>query len=509
MTAQGKLPVSYSFASIAFVACASIGFGVFFTWLGRGLAPRFGLVDRPDGRRKIHAKPIAVIGGLALLCSATVSVVLTCLVSDAITNSVVGDLQPMLALLLAAVIISVVGLVDDVLNLRARYKLLGQFAAIGTLIFLGGFEITNVAVFGYEVALGWLSVPVTTLWFLAAINAINLLDGMDGMLGIIGTIILVSLGIMSFSVGHAVDGYIAVALAGGLVGFLRYNLPPASVYLGDCGSMLVGLAISALAIHAALKGPAVAVVAPTALLVLPFLDTAAAIVRRKLTGRGIAAADRGHLHHMLQKKGLATPRALVLVGMLCTIASLGALGSLYFRRDYLAMASALVIMFILVAGGFFGAAELRLIRERLRGVLRNARGTGGEMEVRLQGTADWSEVWKQITETAEEFRFSSVTLDLNAPAWHEGYHRRWTRVGAAEDPLTSWHVDLPLLCGEQIIGRLSVAGNRAEESFAETMGALARILEQTETLAALAAQKSGVSNRVLPKAKPLTYTASA
>jgi len=489
--------VDYSIASVIFVLFTSIAFGLVFTWLGRKFAPRFGLVDRPDGRRKIHAKPVAVVGGVALLCSATASILLTCFVSDATTASVSMNLQSMLALWFAAVIIATVGLVDDVYNLRARYKLLGQFTAIGILIFVGGFEIETVAIFGYHLDLGWLSVPITGLWFLAAINAINLLDGMDGMLGIIGTIILLSLGIMSFSIGHGIDGYIAIAIAGGLIGFLRFNLPPASVYLGDCGSMLVGLAIAALAIHATLKGPAMAVVAPTALLVLPFLDTAAAIVRRKLTGRGIASADRGHLHHMLQKRGLATPRALVLVGVLCSIASLGALGSLYFHRDYLAVSSAFVIMFILVAGGFFGIAELRLIRERLRGMLREARGGGVEMEVRLQGSADWSDVWKQITETAEEFRFLSVTLDLNAPAWHEGYHRRWTRVGVQENPLTSWRVDLPLMCHDQIIGRLSVAGNRQDESLGETLAALGRILAQTETLAGLAAQRSGI-HRILP-----------
>ena len=501
--------MEYSIASIAFVALASIGFGIIFTWLGRRIAPRFGLVDRPDGRRKIHAKPVAVVGGISLLCSATASVILSSFVSDAFAASISASWVAMLALWIAAVIISVIGLLDDVFNLAARYKLLGQFTAIGVLIFLGGINIPLVSVFGFELELGWLSIPITALWFLAAINAINLLDGMDGMLGIIGSIILISLSIMSFSVGHSIDGYIAMAMAGGLIGFLRFNLPPASVYLGDCGSMLVGLVIAALAIHATLKGPAVAVMAPTALLVLPFLDTAAAIVRRKLTGRGIAAADRGHLHHMLQKRGLATPRALVLVGILCSIASLGALGSMYFHRDYLAVLSAFIIMFVLVAGGFFGTAELRLIRERLRGILREARGGGIEMEVRLQGSADWSDVWKQLTETAEEYRFLSVTLDLNAPAWHEGYHRRWTRVGTSENPLTSWHVDLPLVSHDQIIGRLSVAGNRDGESLSETLAALGRILAQTESLAGLAATRSGVTHRVLPAASTVPMNAGA
>jgi UDP-GlcNAc:undecaprenyl-phosphate GlcNAc-1-phosphate transferase len=248
------------------------------------------------------------------------------------------------------------------------------------------------------------------------------------------------------------------------------------------------------------------------LLVLPFLDTAAAIVRRKLTGRGIAAADRGHLHHMLQKRGLATPRALVLVSALCVVASLGALGSMFFHKelgDFAAVGSAVIIMAILVAGGFFGAAELRLIRERVRNLFREASGGGVQMEVRLQGSADWTDVWKQITDTAEEFRFVAVTLDLNAPAWHEGYHRRWTRVGSPEDPLTGWHVDLPLMSQGQIIGRLSVIGNRDGESLVETLAALGKILEETETLASLAAHRSGVANRAIPTAASVPISASA
>jgi len=497
--------------SILVIAVVSFGCGLFFTWAGRALAPRFRLVDRPDGRRKIHAVPIAVIGGIALLCASTAAILLSGLVAEPVASVLRDNAQPMLALLIAAAIIAVVGLVDDVFNLRARYKLLGQFTAIAVLILPGGFLIEYMSFFGQSIELGWLSIPITGLWFLAAINALNLLDGMDGMLGSIATIILVSLSIMAFWVSHDIDGYIAIALAGSLLGFLRFNLPPATVYLGDCGSMLVGLVIAAIAIHASIKGAAVAVVAPTALLVLPFLDTAAAIVRRKLTGRGIAAADRGHLHHMLQKRGLATPRALVIVCALCVVASLGALGSMYFHNDFPALGSSLIIGMFLLLGGFFGAAEMRLIRERLFGMFRQARAgrTGVEMEVRLQGSADWTDVWTQITNTAEEYRFAAVTLDLNAPAWHEGYHRRWTRVGVPEDPLTCWRVDLPLMSQGQIIGRLSVSGNRDGESLVETLSALGRILAQTETLASLAAHRSGLTNRQHPAIAPVTLSASA
>ena len=125
----------------------------------------------------------------------------------------------------------------------------------------------------------------------------NLIDGMDGLLGIVGGIALASLAVIVAMTGHVFAATVALALAGAVLGFLWWNLPPATVYMGDSGSMLIGLVIGAVAIPTSLKGPAtVALSAPLAILVLPIFDTTAAVVRRKLTGRGLATADRGHLH---------------------------------------------------------------------------------------------------------------------------------------------------------------------------------------------------------------------
>lgn len=482
---------------IVVVAGIAVGSGLLFTWAARAAARRIGLMDRPDGRRKIHALPVAVVGGIALFASTAISVATAAFLSEDVLAAMAADWRAPLALLVAGAMIAGVGLLDDIFDLRARHKLAGQCLAIAVLVFGGDFLITGVSLFGGTVELGPLAIPVTFLWFFASVNALNLLDGMDGMLGSIGAMICVTLGAMAFDHGHPLEGFIAVAMAGGLIGFLRFNFPPASVYLGDCGSMLIGLTVAALATHASLKGPTLAIASPLALLVLPFADTAAAIVRRKLTGRGLAIADRGHLHHVLQKGGLTRVRTLILIASLCCIASIGALTSSILHNDLAALAGSLCIGAILLSGGLFGGVELRLIRDRSLGLFSRLRGQAApvEMEVRLQGSADWAELWDQIARQAEDLNLNSVCLDVNAPAWHEGYHRRWTRARIPGDKLSVWQVELPLLGQGHLIGRLIVSGSRDRECIAEKLVVLSKIVERAETLASKICEPAVLASR--------------
>ncbi len=468
------------------VFLTAVGFGLAAVALARSVAVRVGLVDRPDGRRKLQARPVAVAGGVGVLVATVAALAVAAAVLPEVRSALAADPARTVSLLAAGAVIAAVGLFDDVFNLRARYKLFGQFAAVLLLVFVGGFRIELVSALGTTVPLGYLSVPVTVFWFLAAINALNLLDGMDGLLGTVGTIILASLAWMAFAAGHPFAGFVAVALAGGLVGFLRYNLPPASVYLGDCGSMLIGLAIGALSIESCLKGPAVAIVAPTALLVLPILDTSAAIVRRKLTGRGLAVSDRGHLHHEMLRRGLTRGRVLAVVAALGLVAAGGAMVGTMLQNDLFAALSAVVVALILLTSGLFGTAEVRLIKERATAVLRAAvRGSADvELSVRLQGTGDWAVVWQRLIASAEELGLRSVRLDVNAPAWHEGFHGRWDRMMGLSDPLGLWRLELPVFGHGQMIGRLTVAGVREDDCpIADQFARVARVMAAAEAAA--------------------------
>ncbi len=355
-------------------------------------------------------------------------------------------------------------------------------------MYCGGFQVETVTLFGRHVPLGAFAAPAAVAWLVLAINAVNLLDGMDGFLGTVGVVACGALAAMAFAGGNEFVGWVSVAMAGALVGFLRFNLPPASVYLGDAGSHLVGLVVGACALMASLKGPTVAIIAPAVLLVLPVLDTTAAVVRRKLTGRGLAQADRGHLHHVLQRNGLTPRRILVLVACLGGIAGAGAMVSVTYSNDFIALAAGAAVVLILLAGGLFGNAEFRLVRERLYGLLRQARrGEGADVEVRLQGVGDWRTVWGEITRTAEELNLTTVRLDVNAPAWHEGYHRRWDRGGKAVPEYEVWRVELPLFGGGQVLGRLTVVGVRDGQSITEKLAILTRLASAVEVRAAIVA----------------------
>jgi UDP-GlcNAc:undecaprenyl-phosphate GlcNAc-1-phosphate transferase len=477
----------------AWLVALGAGLGLLFTRAARDAAARLGMLDAPDRGRKIQAAPVPVARGVAVLAAAVLALAVAAALLPEVAAAFAAHPNHTFGLLAAAVLITAVGLVDDRYNLRARYKLLGQLVAILVLILGGGFLIERVSLFGRAIELGPFAVPCTALWLLACVNALNLIDGMDGLLGTVGGIALITLAVIAAITGHLFAAAVALALAGAVLGFLWWNLPPATVYMGDAGSMLIGLVIGAVAIPASLKGPAtVALGAPLAVLVLPMFDTAAAVVRRKLTGRGLATADRGHLHHVLMRSGLTPRRVLVVVAGFGLVAAGGALASTALYNDLFALVAASGVVVALVAGKLFGHAELRLIQKRLKAAVRGLLPGGGrpwELAVHLQGTADWDDVWDDLTGVAERLNVQTLCLDVNAPAMHENYHARWDRPGSPPETYLL-RLEIPLFAHGVPIGRLAVASRRADLSLTDDLGVLVKIVEVAETRAAEAATPS-------------------
>jgi UDP-GlcNAc:undecaprenyl-phosphate GlcNAc-1-phosphate transferase len=465
--------------------------------LARALARRWGLVDRPDGRRKLHDQTIPVCGGLAVL-AATVGVLGAAVALPGPLGAALAAKGPgLLGLLLGALVICAVGVADDFRCLRGRHKLLGQLVAVGVVLAFG-VRIQTLRLFDWQLDLGLLAVPFTLFWLLGAINALNLLDGMDGLLGSVGGIVTLALGAMALMQGDAATAAVALALAGALLGFLRYNFPPATVYLGDCGSMLIGLAVGVLAIQSSLKGPAtVALAAPAALLTLPILDTTAAILRRKLTGRSVYCTDRGHLHHCLLRRGLSRRWALLVVSALCLVTVGGVLASVAWSNEGLALLSAAAVVATLVLTRLFGHAELVLLRNRVVSVaasfLSRPRGEARQLSVRLQGSADWDELWGRLTDCAERLDLRSVSLDVNAPAIHEDYHAAWDcgeDGGAEEGGGDLWRAEIPLAACGQTVGRVELTGRRDADCVSLKIAAVARLIaEIEETVSGLALRR--------------------
>jgi UDP-GlcNAc:undecaprenyl-phosphate/decaprenyl-phosphate GlcNAc-1-phosphate transferase len=496
--------MTYHFESLPLLFAAGLLLSLIFTGFAQGIGRRIGLVDQPDGRRKIHARVVPLVGGIAVFASTVIVLVVAFVAPGPFSEPAEADVRELLGLLIGSAVICAVGVIDDYRHLRGRYKLLGQAVAVA-IVMASGIHVKIVTLFGWDLDLGWLAIPFTVFWLLGAINSLNLLDGMDGLLGTVGTIVCLAFAVMAAMYDHFVGACVATALAGALVGFLRYNYPPASVFLGDAGSMLVGLVIGVLAIRCCLKGPAtVALAAPAALLILPILDTAAAVVRRKLTGRSIFTTDRGHLHHCLLRGGLSRPRILLLVSGLCSLTVLGALGSIAYRSEGLAVLSAAAVAFILMITGLFGCAEVVLLAKSLRDYAGSVIGTprtGREIEVRLQGSAQWGDFWKRLTGSADRLKLRSISMDVNSPAHHEGYHARWCRpsVKFGEEP-NCWSAVILLTAWGQTIGQVAVTGHPDVEPVWQKLAELTAITDGIEAVLS-GRETSGV-------VEPLVGTAS-
>jgi UDP-GlcNAc:undecaprenyl-phosphate GlcNAc-1-phosphate transferase len=471
--------------------CVSFALSLVLTPLVRVLALRYGLVDRPDNRRKMHGRPIPVAGGVAVLLAGVLTLALTLLLPHSFEEQLSLQGEFLLGLFCAALIICTAGVADDFGYLRVRHKLLSQIIAAGILMACGVL-VHNIRFFEWDIPLGLLAIPFTLCFLLGAINSLNLLDGMDGLLGTLGLIISLAIAIVAGMNDKWASAWVALALAGAVLGFLRYNFPPASIFLGDSGSMLIGLVIGALAIQSSLKATATAsLAAPMALLTIPLFDTVAAILRRKLTGRSIYDTDRGHLHHCLLRRGYTTRRVLAVVSCFCLLTVAGALASLFFRNELLALLSAVAVVVIMVVTRLFGHAEFSLLRQSLYSLAlsflhRRAHDAGQRSEVRLQGSVDWSELWTHIIECGQRLNLTMVRLDVNAPAIHEGYHARWDRAHREmEDMSVFWYSEVPLVAHGRTIGRLEVTGARDDEPIWQKIAVLAGLVQEFESTAAV------------------------
>jgi UDP-GlcNAc:undecaprenyl-phosphate GlcNAc-1-phosphate transferase len=351
------------------VFCVSFVLSFLLTPMARALAFRFQLVDRPDGKRKLHRLPTPTAGGIVVLVSSCAGVLSLILFSSPMSTPISHQGANLLRFFLGAGVICGLGFADDYCHLRGRQKLVGQLIAIG-IVLSSGLEVTEVRLGSWSIPLGPLSVPLTVLWLLGAINALNLLDGMDGLLTSIGLIMALGMGAMAVVNHQWVPACIALALAGALLGFLNYNLPPATIFLGDTGSTLIGLLIGALAIRCSFKAPAtLAMAMPLAIMTIPIMDTAAAIVRRKLTGRSVYSTDRDHLHHCLMRKGLTNQRVLIWVAALCVLSVGGAVLSLVLYSDLLALLASAMVVGILIGTKLFGYSEWLLVKKRLAALI--------------------------------------------------------------------------------------------------------------------------------------------
>jgi UDP-GlcNAc:undecaprenyl-phosphate GlcNAc-1-phosphate transferase len=472
----------------------SFGFCFLLIPPGRNWATRLGLVDRPDGRRKLHGRPLPVAGGPVLLLSIGVSLLAAFLCSSEIHKEMMEKATPLIGLTLAAVVICALGILDDLARVRGRHKLVGQLIAVSAVI-ATGVRIDHVYLLhGIDAELGILAIPFTVFFLLGAINSLNLLDGMDGLLASLSCLLCLFLGahdLLAHNYHVTLTTYAAFVTAAALLAFLRYNFPPATIFLGDSGSMLIGLIVGVLAIKTSLKEhgshPEVLVLSvPVALLILPILDSAAAILRRKLTGQSIYCTDRSHLHHCLLRR-LGNPRRVLFVtSFCCLVTGLGVLAGQIFKSEWVMVLSSLAVVAALIATRVFGYAESVLVLQRTRALLVSLLrllppDKPRQTETHLHGNADWSGLWQRTLDWEDSLHVCSLRLDVNAPALGEDYHGSWDcGVKPTEEEEGLWWAQFPLMVEGHAIGTLEISGRRNGEAVGDKIVVLARMVQEFE-----------------------------
>ena len=307
-------------APVALALLTALVVSFLMTPVVKSFAYKVGAIDVPKDERRMHHKPIPRLGGLAIFAGFMASILLF----------VDIRLNPqMQSILLGAVIIVVLGVVDDIMALPAKLKFVIQIAA-ALIPALNGVSIqalSNPNIFSPNAywVLNWLSVPVTVLWIVGITNAVNLIDGLDGLANGVSAISAATVLVIALITSDAQVAVVMAALVGACVGFLPYNLNPAKMFMGDTGATFLGFILSTMSIQGLFKFYAVISFAvPFLILGLPIFDTAFAMIRRMAHGQSPMHADRGHIHHRLIDMGLNQKQAVATLYVISGILGLSA-----------------------------------------------------------------------------------------------------------------------------------------------------------------------------------------
>jgi UDP-GlcNAc:undecaprenyl-phosphate GlcNAc-1-phosphate transferase len=291
--------------AVSFVATRSV----------RDLATRRGWVSVPQGERHVHQAPLPRLGGVAIFLAFSVSLSAWLVFSLAFPRLVVG-LAPatILRIYVPACLIFCLGIYDDLRGAGPYLKFAVQ-AIAAVMLFAGGMRVLNLPVIFGSHSLPWfVGLPLTVLWVVAVTNAFNLIDGLDGLAAgsaLFSTLVFFVVSLVDYS---WLGSLMSVTLAGAILGFLRFNFNPATIFLGDSGSLFIGFMLSALALAGAQKAPTfVAVAIPVVSFGLPILETLLSILRRLISGRPVFTADREHIHHKLLQMGFSHRQVVIVL----------------------------------------------------------------------------------------------------------------------------------------------------------------------------------------------------
>lgn len=397
----------------------------------RDISRSFNVVDRP-GYRKVHAYPMPRVGGIAIAIAYGVSLIL---LPGSASGPVASSLHAVWKLIPGAAIVFLVGLLDDFFSLKPVVKLLGLVVA-ATVVYFSGIHLGGIA--GKEMAV-WLDYPLTVFWLLLTSNALNLVDGLDGLCAGMGLVATLALFTAALIRGNHPLAYVTFPLAGALLGFLCYNVAPATVFLGDSGALLIGFLLGCYGmLWTQRTSTLLSIFVPLLALSIPLLDVSLSVLRRFLRNQPIFSADRGHIHHRLLDRGLSPRQAVWVLYLFAALAASLALLASSFGGQY---QSLVIVAFAVVA--LIGIRQLRYPEFDVAGRLlfRGELQRTMNVKLKVESVASTLESATSVDQWWTKVAQSAAPLGLVAIRWTgaDGVHEQRVSAGS---PAWSFRVSL-------------------------------------------------------------------
>jgi len=389
------------------------------TPVARNLGMRLGAVDSPDSR-KLHLTVIPRSGGLAILFSFVCTVFLVHFSFTAVSRQLIIDASLLYAFG-GALVVFITGFVDDIYRLGPRIKFLLQVLG-ATLAFCGGVQVDTIFFAGWPSDYFVLSYGLTVLWFLLLINAVNLMDGLDGLAAGVAFFASVVMIVLSILQQNYLSAMMFSALGGAVLGFLRYNFNPATIFLGDGGSYFIGYVIAYLSIQASLKSQVgAAILIPLIALGVPIFDSILTPIRRFLMGKALFQPDTGHIHHRLIRLGFSTRKAVLILYGFSIALCLYTVILVHYRSNVSGL-----FLIIILAAAFVMVRKLGYLEylayDKFYGWLTDVTDVAGlsqdrrsflSRQVDIDHAENMEELWDRISDTLELLRFDRAEMCLN------------------------------------------------------------------------------------------------
>src|SRR5947207_11373406 len=458
-----------------FIFAASLILSFVLTKYVRDLANAKGWVTPPAQDRHLHVVPLPRLGGVAIFLSFFLSLGIALLISLTRPGRNVGGSTATLATILGpGLLIFLLGVYDDVRDASPYLKFTVQ-AIAGALLFAGGLRILDLPVlFGGHQFSWFVGLPLTIVWVMAITNALILIYGLDGLAAgsaLFSTLVVFVVALLG---GSPLVSLITLALAGAILGFLRFNFNPATIFLGDCGSLFIGFMLSALALQGAQKAPTIIAVAiPVVSFGLPILETALSVARRLISGRPVFTADREHIHHKLLQRGMSHRQVVIVLYAVSAVFALLSLFLLWPTGSTLGLVLAVLGTGVWIGVQHLGYLEFGEIRRVAQRTMEQRQIVVNNLAIRrateeLKAAESFQQVGRILTAA-----FDANDLDafeLRTEVSGRGFHLvdaedlpqlRWSKPGsfAIMGFGDAWSVTLPLVtaarefCGNLIIFR--------------------------------------------------------